>query len=57
MRKLENCIMDKLENTDLWYISYKVKKDIKFTYQFSPNDPLNNDWERTVSYTHLIDDT
>lgn len=46
MRKLENCIMDKLENTDLWYISYKVKKNIKFTYQFSPNDPLNNDWER-----------
>lgn len=46
MRKLENCVMDKLEGTDLWYISYKVKKDVKFTYQFSPNDPLNNDWER-----------
>lgn len=46
MRKLENCIMEKLENTDLWYISYKVRNDISFTYQFSINDPLNNDWDR-----------
>lgn len=46
MRKLENCKMDKIPNSDLWYIAYKVKKDIRFSYQFSPNDPLNNDWER-----------
>lgn len=46
MRKLENCVMDKVEGTDLWYIAYKVEKDIRFSYQFSPNDPLNNDWER-----------
>lgn len=46
MRKLENCKMDKVSETDLWYISYKVRKDIRFSYQFSPDDPLNNDWER-----------
>lgn len=46
MRKLENCVLDKVENTDLWYISYKVEKDICFNYQFVPNDPLNNDWNR-----------
>lgn len=46
MRKLENCKMDKIPNSDLWYIAYKVKKDIRFSYQFSPDDPLNNDWER-----------
>ncbi|NME84129.1 alpha/beta hydrolase-fold protein [Clostridium sp. SM-530-WT-3G] len=46
MRKLENCILDKVENTDLWYISYKVENDICFNYQFVANDPLNNDWNR-----------
>ena len=46
MRKLENCKMDKIPGSDLWYIAYKVRKDIRFSYQFSPNDPLNNDWER-----------
>lgn len=46
MRKLENCILEKIENTDLWYISYIVRKDISFTYEFSINDPLDNDWNR-----------
>lgn len=46
MRKLENCKMDKVKGTDLWYITYKVRKDIRFSYQFSPDDPLDNDWER-----------
>lgn len=46
MRKLENCVLEKVENTDLWYISYKVENDICFNYQFVPNDPLNNDWNR-----------
>lgn len=46
MRKLEKCIMNKVYGTDVWYISYKVKNDISFTYQFSPNDPLDNDWNR-----------
>lgn len=46
MRKLENCIMEKVQGTDVWYISYKVRNDISFTYQFSPNDPLDNDWNR-----------
>ena len=46
MRKLENCILEKLDKTNLWYISYIVRKDISFTYQFSINDPLDNDWNR-----------
>ena len=46
MRKLENCILEKLEDTDLWYISYIVPKDVSFTYQFSINDPFDNDWNR-----------
>lgn len=46
MRKLENHVMEKVKNTDIWYISYKVRKDICFTYEFSCNDPLNNDWNR-----------
>lgn len=46
MRKLENCILEKLEKTNLWYISYIVRKDLSFTYQFSINDPLDNDWNR-----------
>ena len=32
MRKLEKCIMNKVYGTDVWYISYKVKNDISFTY-------------------------
>lgn len=46
MRKLENCIMDNVPDTDVWYIAYKVKDDISFTYQFSENDPLDKDWNR-----------
>ena len=46
MRKLEECKMDKITGSDVWYISYKVEKNIRFSYQFSANDPLNNDWER-----------
>lgn len=46
MRKLENCILEKIENSNVWYISYIVRKDISFTYQFSINDPLDNDWNR-----------
>lgn len=46
MRKLENCILEKLDKTNLWYISYIVRKDLSFTYQFSINDPLDNDWNR-----------
>src|SRR5579863_9324742 len=29
-----------LENTDLWYESFKIRKDARFTYAFSPNDSL-----------------
>lgn len=46
MRKLSSCVLEKIFDTDLWYISYKVDNDIAFTYHFSVNDPLDNDWER-----------
>ncbi len=32
--------MAHLRDTDLWYKSYKIGKNIRFTYQISPNDPL-----------------
>jgi enterochelin esterase family protein len=48
--------MDHLQETDLWYRTYRVRNDIHTTYQFSPNDPLVepkevNDWlERFVNF-------
>ena len=29
-----------LADTDLWYLTYRVRKDLRTTYQFSPNDSL-----------------
>lgn len=46
MRKLDECVMDKIEGTDLWHIEYEADNDIGFTYRFSPNDPLDKDWNR-----------
>lgn len=46
MRKLENHVMNRLLDTSLWYISYKVEKDIMFLYHFSVNDSLDKDWEK-----------
>jgi enterochelin esterase family protein len=31
--------MSRLEGTDVWYLSVRVRNDVRCTYQFSPNDP------------------
>lgn len=46
MDKLQENKMERLLETDLWYISYKMRNDIHFSYYFSPNDPLDDDWEK-----------
>ena len=45
--------MGKLLETNLWYITYKVRSDVRFKYRFSVNDSLDNDdwtnrWENLM---------
>ena len=37
--------MQRILQTDLWYITYEVRNDVRFKYYFSPNDPLDNNWD------------
>jgi len=37
--------MQRIIETDLWYITYEVRNDIRLMYYFSPNDPLDDDWD------------
>ncbi len=37
--------MQRILETDLWYIAYEVRNDVRFKYYFSPNDPLDNNWD------------
>lgn len=36
--------MERITETDLWYITYEVKNNLRFVYYFSPNDPLDDNW-------------
>lgn len=36
--------MERIAETDLWYITYEVKNNLRFVYYFSPNDPLDDNW-------------
>ncbi|MEG1254728.1 alpha/beta hydrolase-fold protein [Clostridium sp.] len=36
--------MQRIMETDLWYITYEVRNDLRFIYYFSPNDPLDDNW-------------
>lgn len=36
--------MQRVMETDLWYINYEVKNNLRYIYYFSPNDPLDEDW-------------
>ncbi|HCO74463.1 MAG TPA: hypothetical protein DIT16_06370 [Clostridium sp.] len=36
--------MEKIMETDLWFITYEVRNNLRFIYYFSPNDPLDDDW-------------
>jgi len=46
--------MERFFNTNIWYASYLVRNDVRFGYYFSPNDPLDQDWEKR--YKRLIRD-
>lgn len=36
--------MEKLYGTELWCITYEIENDMRFIYYFSPDDPLDDDW-------------
>lgn len=46
MRNIQENKMDRLLDTNVWYITYKVRNDVYFGYYFCPNDPLDDDWEK-----------
>jgi enterochelin esterase family protein len=46
MRNIQENNMDRLLDTNVWYITYKVRNDVYFGYYFCPNDPLDDDWEK-----------
>lgn len=41
--------LERLLDSNLWYITYKIKNDIRFMYFFSINDCFNNEWEKKVT--------
>lgn len=43
---LPECYMTQLLDTDLWYITYKIKNDIRFKYCFSVNDDFGNNYQK-----------
>jgi len=38
--------MQRLLETNLWYVTYKLKSDVRSEYGFSINDSFDNDWEK-----------
>lgn len=36
--------MQRIMKTDLWYITYEVRNNLRFVYYFSPNDTLDDNW-------------
>jgi len=36
--------MERIMETDLWYITYEVRNNLRFVYYFSINDPLDDNW-------------
>lgn len=41
--------MEQLADTDLWYRTYRVRKDLRAAYHFSPDDPLQRVSELSVA--------
>lgn len=39
-------IMENIENTDVWFRTYKVRNDVKFKYNFSLNYEFNDDYKK-----------
>ncbi|MCM1991605.1 alpha/beta hydrolase-fold protein [Oceanirhabdus seepicola] len=44
--KFLNYRMERLLDTNLWYISCKIRNDIRLQYSFSINDPLDDNWDK-----------
>lgn len=38
--------MERLLGTNLWYITYEIRNDIRFYYYFSQNDSFDDNWEK-----------
>lgn len=36
--------MERIMGTELWFITYEIRNNIRLLYYFSPNDPLDNNW-------------
>ncbi|WP_425449113.1 alpha/beta hydrolase-fold protein [Dethiothermospora halolimnae] len=48
--EMEDCMflnykMERLLDTNLWYISCIIRNDIRLQYNYSVNDPLDDDWD------------
>lgn len=43
---LQESKMQRLLETNLWYVTYKLKNDVRSTYFFSINDSFDDDWEK-----------
>ncbi|WP_346961848.1 alpha/beta hydrolase-fold protein [Clostridium sp.] len=39
-------IMENIENTDVWFRTYKVRNDVKFKYNFSLNHEFDDDYKK-----------
>jgi len=42
--KYKNFKMERIMETNLWFITYEVRNNLRFIYYFSPNDPLDDNW-------------
>ncbi|WP_291573257.1 alpha/beta hydrolase-fold protein [Clostridium sp. UBA4548] len=47
-------IMERLEDTDIWFKSYIVRNDVKFKYNFSLNYEFHNDYKK-IKKNSIID--
>lgn len=47
-------IMERLEDTDIWFKSYIVRNDVKFEYNFSLNYEFHNDYKK-IKKNSIID--
>lgn len=54
MFNFEKNLMERFEDSNLWYSTYEIRNDVRFGYYFSPNDPLDSDWEKR--YEGLVHD-
>lgn len=47
-------IMEHIENTDVWFKTYKVRNDVKFKYNFSLNYEFDNDYKK-INKNSIVD--